>query len=273
MKKTIMAVAAVLALAACGGGSTVAKPSPSSSPLSVDQTNLVGVADNLLTHVDMSGDLGGHKVTIVAAYADPVRTVVLGRVEPRDPDGPTIQLSDDQGPVGMGQGGGSANMPSGDFYDGIESGPNVGAGKVAHLSITIRFDDLPSSNPATPAPRLAFKFPIRVQNISHVALPAPFQLVGYQVRIQHLDLTPAFINLDALFAGAGSGDDLMYAPGKPELITALDGSGNRMWPVAGGGGVAEGGWDMHFQFALRGANGPYSLRFELDGAKHTIAIS
>lgn len=180
-----------------------------------------------------------------------------------------ISLADDGGPIDSAGGGGF--QPLGDSYQSWTSGPHVAAGQVAHFKATVRFDDLPSGNPMTPPPRLSLAFSVRVQSVTHLANPAAFVMGGHRVTIQHLDMTPGFINVVALFAGA-SGDDFNPGPGQPELVTALDASGARVRTVAGGGGIAAGGWAASYQFARFSQPSPYSLQFVFHNDKHTVPV-
>jgi hypothetical protein len=260
---------AVLVLAACGGGSSAAKPSPSTSPSPVptDLMSLAGMSSpDLMTPLAVGGTIGTYRVTLLGAYADPVRIVLVAHVDPADA-GPLFNLEDDGGLISSS--GGGANTPSGDVYQGYDAGPHEAAGQVAHFKVHVVVQ-LPSGNPATPAPKLVLSFAVRVQTVTHLPAGAPFQLGRFNVTIQHLDITPAFINLEASFAGASVDD--VAGPDKQNLVTAVDSSGNRLRTVAGGAGIGDGGADVHFQWMRPVGNGTYAIHFSLNGATHSTPL-
>jgi hypothetical protein len=262
-------VVAIVVLAACTSAGTAARPSPSISPSPVptDLLSLAGLSSpDLMTPLGMTGTIGPDKVTLLGAYADPVRIVLVARVDPAGA-GPGFNLEDDGGFISAG--GGGANMPSGDVYQGYDTGPHVAAGQVAHFKAHVVVE-LPSGNPMTPAPTLVFSFAVRVQTVDHLPTGTPFQLGPFHVTIEHLDITPGFINLEALLGGASMDD--VIGPDKQDFVTAIDSSGTKLRTVAGGGGIAAGGASIHFQWTRPTGNGTYSIRFNLNGATHTTPL-
>lgn len=269
LKRAGCLVFAIVVLAACTSAGTAARPSPSISPSPVptDLLSLAGLSSpDLMTPLGMTGTIGPDKVTLVGAYADPVRIVLVARVDPAGA-GPEFSLEDDGGIISAS--GGGANMPSGDVYQGYDTGPHVAAGQVAHFKAHVVVE-LPSGNPMTPAPKLVFSFAVRVQNVDHRPNGTPFELGAFQVTIQHLDITPGFINLEALFGGA-SVDDVMGRD-KQDLVTAVDASGSKLRTVAGGAGIAAGGAVIHFQWMRPAGNGSYSIHFNLNGSTHATPL-
>jgi len=220
----------------------------------------------MLTLLQVSGRYADHAVTLMGAYADPARLVMIFQISPHDAQPDLVSVTDDQG--GQNSSMGSSTSPGGNFIWHIDVGPRPGAGGIAHLKAEVRWG-LPTGNPASPVSALVLKFDLPVHK--SVSLPAgsPFHLGSWTVTIKTLQVTPATVHVEALFGGA-SGD--LAGPDHLDLITVLDGTGTPLRGVAGGGQIATGGWLAQFQWMRPVSAGTYQLRFHGNGATHTVNL-
>jgi hypothetical protein len=200
---------------------------------------------------------GGRTVALIGGYADPSRIVLVFRTLP-DAGTPQVQVSDDKGPINAAYFG--AQGAAGDQIIGLQQGPHVAAGGVAHLAITVsgfaQFGAL-STSPGS----WTFSVPLPVQLATALPLTPKLTAVGtWKIDVEAFELTPSVIHLRALVDGtapAGISDSTAVlmgpdgGPVKPMTLEAANVSGqtllNETWVrpavsatyqlrVSGGGG-------------------------------------
>jgi hypothetical protein len=240
-------------------------------PIPAEDLQFAGLSDAaLITPLHVEGKYVDHTVTLIGAYADPARIVLILQVKPNDAQPPFVPLTDDQGELNASGGGGPTG--TGDFVWHVDAGPRVGADGIAHLKAGVRLDlpKLPQGTTVAQLEPLVLKFDLRVHKSTLLPVGAPFHLGRWTVTIKTLEVTPATIHLDALFEGASS-DDLL-GPSHLDLITVLDETCAPLRPVAGGTTIASGGYDVHFQWMRPPSAATYQLRFHGNGATHTMAL-
>ena len=197
-----LALGGSLLVAACGrntgaGQATTALPSVHvasalivSHPIpawDLEAAGLTAVAD-LITPLQISSVDNGRTITLIAAYADVARTVLVFRENPPDLGLPSVIVSDDQGMINAGSSAGPVRSPGvrSDYYVALDDGARPGADGLAHLSIAISH-----LNRWTPAGGIvdgnwAFTVALTVQ--PGQSLPAPNQFRLRQVRSRKLAL-------------------------------------------------------------------------------------
>lgn len=264
------ASAVLIGATSCGATAHVAQSSAAAStqPPPGGDLQAAGLSDpSFLTPLHVEGKYADHTVSLIGAYADPGRLVLIIQVKPDDVEPTMVSITDDQGA----QNTSSGLVPGapGDFIWHWDAGPRPGAGGIAHLKAQVQWE-LPTGNPASPVQPLVLQFNLPVHGSVSLPVGAPFQLGSWTVTIQTLQVTPATVHIAALFAGASS-DELM-APHNLDLITVRDQSGTPLRPVSGGGGIAAGGALVFFQWMRPVSAGTYQLRFHGNGATHTLAL-
>jgi hypothetical protein len=156
-------------------------------------------AKSAVTPLDGVVTAGGQTVRLAAGYADPTRIVLVFRTLP-DVGAPQVQISDDKGPIKATYFGASGVV--GDQIVGLQHGPNVPAGSVAHLRVTVTgFSQLVSSG----ADRVSWNFSatLPVQTASPLSLTPALESLGtWKVNVETFELTPSVVHLRALINGA-----------------------------------------------------------------------
>jgi len=165
---------------------------------------------------------GGRTVTLIGGYADPSRIVLVFRTLP-DAGSPQLQVSDDKGPITGGYFG--AHGSAGDQVVGLQQGPHVAAGKVAHLTITITGFAQSSASPGS----WTFSAALPVQSASALPLTPNLTSLGtWKVTVETFELTPSVIHLRALLDGTApsgvtdSTATLVAADGTPIKPLTID---------------------------------------------------
>jgi hypothetical protein len=265
------AVAVLLGGTACGGAGSVSQSSPavSAQPAPAGDLRAAGLSDpSFLTPLGIEGKYADHSVTLVGAYADPARLVMILRVSPNDVQPGLVSVTDDQG--GQNASGGGGPTGAGDFFWHMDAGPRPRPDGVAHLTARVQWE-LPTGNPASPVAPLVLKFNLPVHKAVSLPAGSPFHLGSWTVTIQTLQVTPATVHVAALFEGASSDD--LFGPNHLDLMTVLDETGKPLGPVSGGGGIAAGGNLAEFQWMRPISAGTYQLRFHGNGATHTVDLT
>ncbi|MDQ6712954.1 MAG: hypothetical protein M3Z28_07155 [Candidatus Dormibacteraeota bacterium] len=289
------ALGAALVLAACGrNAGTAQAPTALPSvhvasalivshpipPLDLQVAGLAGVAD-LVTPFQFSSTDNGRTLTLIGAYADTARTVLLFRENP-DLGLPNVRVNDDQGFVDAGGSAGPVHAPGfrGDYYVALDEGAHPGADGVAHLAITV--SNLQRWTPAggIVEGNWAFNIAITVQpGHALAAAPNQFRLGAWKVTIERLELTPAVVRLQTLVNGASP--VMLGGPGNATFVELVDSAGNPVRELGGGAGITVPKQQVNpvnylnsrtRDEWLRPAAGTYRLRFQGSGGRFEIPI-
>jgi hypothetical protein len=223
----------------------------------------------LLTRFDLKATEGRYTITLLGAYADPARTLLLVHLSPDDHQlTPMANLTED-GPDTMngGGGGGPAGAP-GDYISYTSTGLQAMAGRIANLKATFRLGT--QGPPGVNDPGVTIAFKLRVFTSTPLLAPHTFQLGTRQVMFRVLEATPAVIHVQVLFVGARLEDIPM---GPPDPISLLDEAGKSLRPVTGGGSLESGGAALDMQWMRPAAAGTYHLNFQLPGATHSVTVN
>jgi hypothetical protein len=151
-------------------------------------------ATALVTKFNLEATNGQGKLTLIGAYADPARTVLLfrttlGRSVPFD-----IQVSDDLGLINASSSGGGGL--TGEYFLALHAGPRPGSDGVAHLTVT-----MPGMTPGT------FSLPLKVQpSVAITTVPRQLNVGSWKVTIEAAEITPSVIHIQALIDGASVSD-------------------------------------------------------------------
>src|SRR5882762_6228473 len=90
-------------------------------------------ASALITPFQVTAQTGTHSITLIGAYADPAETVLFFVVNPAAEGPAAVFITDGQGMLNAGGGGGSG-LP-GRFFQTIQAGPRPGPDGLAHLTL------------------------------------------------------------------------------------------------------------------------------------------
>jgi hypothetical protein len=211
-----LAIAGMVAAGFLGGCSPADTPSSSASP-AVPGPNVPGpnplftlpdadlaaagltAAKSAVTPLDGVVTADGQTVRLAAGYADPTRIVLVFRTLP-DVGAPQVQISDDEGPINATYFG--ARGVVGDQIVGLQHGPNVPAGSVAHLSVTVTgFPQLVYDGVGQVT--WTFSATLPVQTPTPLSLtPELTNLGAWKVNVEAFELTPSVVHLRALINGA-----------------------------------------------------------------------
>jgi hypothetical protein len=211
------AIGVALVLAACGRATGTAPtatglPSLHSAsalvvthplpPLDLEVAGLTPVAE-LVTPLQIASTDNGRTVTLIAAYADVARTVLIFRESP-DMGLPSASVTDEQGLINASSSAGPVRSPGvrSDYFFALDEGAHPGVDGLAHLAISIS-----RLNRWTPAGGIvkgnwSFDAALKVQ--AGQALPAPnqFQLGAWKVTLETLEVTPAVVHPQAIRSGS-----------------------------------------------------------------------
>ncbi|GAC1475799.1 MAG: hypothetical protein PVSMB3_16120 [Candidatus Dormibacteraceae bacterium] len=150
------------------------------------------------------------KMTLIGAYADPARTVLLLRttVDTRGPGGPlAIQVSDDLGHINASSSAGGGL--TGEYFYSLDAGPRPGPDGLAHLTVT-----MPGMTPGT------FALSLKVQpSVAITTIPRQLDLGSWKVTIEAAEITPSVIHIQAFIDGASVSDT------GPSTMSLVDASG------------------------------------------------
>jgi hypothetical protein len=227
----------------------------------------------LLTRLDLKATEGGRTITLLGAYADTARVVLIVRPRPDDqgtPNPPTL-TEDVEGWLNSASGGLPVipAIPAGDYVIYFSSGFQAMAGRTAHIKATWRLGT--NGPPGLNDPGVTMAFSLHVFTSTPLQAPHQFQLGKWQVAIRVLEATPAVIHVRAVFVGA-TFDDIPLGPIEP--ITMLDEAGKSLRPVSGGGGPTDPqGAALEMQWMRPIPAGTYHLNFQLPGATHSVTVN
>jgi len=289
-----LAIGGSLVLAACGrnagvGQAPTALPSVHvasalivSHPLptwDLEAAGLTAVAD-LVTPLQLSSTDNGRTITLIGAYADVARTVLIFRESP-DLGLPSVIVSDDQGMINAGSSAGPVRSPGvrSDYYVAFDDGARSGADGLAHLAITI--GHLTRWTPAGGSVdgNWTFNATLPVQPGRAVAAPSPFKLGAWKVTIERLELTPTVVHLQTLVNGASP--VAIGGPGNAAFVELVDAAGVPVRSLGGGASITVPKQQVNpvnYQNArtydtwLRPPAGTYRLRFQGGGGRFEIPI-
>ena len=290
-----LAVGGSLLLAACGRN-TGAGQAPTSRPSvhvasalivshpipawDLEAASLTAVAD-LVTPLQLSSTDNGRTITLIGAYADVARTVLLFRESPPDLGLPSVIVSDDQGMINAGSSSGPVRSPGvrSDYYVALDDGARPGADGLAHLSIAIGHLTRWTSTGGSVDGNWSFNVALTVQ--PGQALPAPnqFRLGAWKVTIERLQLTPTVVYLQTLVNGASP--VAISGPGNAVFVELVDAAGVPVKSLGGGASITVPKQEVNpvnYQNArtyntwLRPAAGTYRLRFQGSGARYEVIV-
>jgi hypothetical protein len=226
--RSISALSAILICAAgcAGSGSQVTGPIPIAPPpvADLEGANLTGSAADLVMPLRVVSQSNGRTVTLIGAYADPARTVLVFRTMP-----PTevaqVQVADQQGVLNASNSAGLGSI--GDQYFALDAGPRVGSEGVAHLTVTILdFRSAPPSTQRTPG-NWTFPLALKVQPGTPLYLsPALISVGSWNVNVEAAEVTPSVIHFQAVIDGASVSDI------GQSTITLHDARGDAVSPVS-----------------------------------------
>lgn len=188
-------------LASCGYAASSPQPSASPSifehipPGDFDAAGL-STATALVTPFQLDSVNAQGKLSLIGAYADPARTVLLFRTTPdfRLPIG--ISVSDDQGLINASSSAGGGL--TGEYYFSLDAGPHPGADGLAHLTVTVQ--GFPPSNPPGTS---TFTLALKVEpSVALAIVPSQFDLGSWKVTIEMAEVTPSVVHVEAVINGA-----------------------------------------------------------------------
>ena len=290
-----LALGGSLLLAACGRN-TGAGQAPTSRPSvhvasalivshpipawDLEAASLTAVAD-LVTPLQLSSTDNGRTITLIGAYADVARTVLLFRESPPDLGLPNVIVSDDQGMINAGGSAGPVRSPGvrSDYYVALDDGAHPGPDGLAHLAITISH-----LNRWTPAGGIVngnWSFNVALSIQSGQALPGPsqFRLGAWKVTIERLELTPTVVHLQTVVNGASP--VAISGPGEAIFVELIDAAGVPVKLLGGGASITvpkDQINPVNYQNArtynswLRPAAGTYRLRFQGGGGRYEVIV-
>jgi hypothetical protein len=189
-------------------------------------------ATALVTPFQLNAANGNRRLSLIGAYADPARIVLLFRTNPDFMLPNEISISDDEGLINAYSSGGGW-LPSEYFY-ALAGGPRTGSDGMANLTVTVRgFVPNGPADGFQPTPGTwAFSLALKVQpSVAIAALPSQFDLGSWKLTTEAFEITPSVIHLQAVVNGAAVGDI-----GQTTVIL-LDPSGTPVQPIVSGAGV------------------------------------
>jgi hypothetical protein len=274
----------LIAATACAGTAPAARTSPpqvkcpaprgptTAAPrIPAQDISAAGLSDpRLATPLGITGQYAGHTVNLLGGYTDAVRIVVMLRVTPNDVSLPNTLLNDTAGDINAS--GGEFLIGNGDFIADLDAGPPPGSDCIANLRVTVQWD-LPTGNPAAPVLPLKLDFKLPVFPATKLAAGAPFKLGSWTITVKKLEFTPGTVHVAALFGGI-TGDEVMPSGSRPpDWLTLLDGSGQSVRTVAGGGSMATGGYVFDYEWMRPAVGGAYRVRFQGNNQTHDVSLN
>jgi hypothetical protein len=217
-------------------------------------------ASALVTPFQLESTNAQGKLTLIGAYADPARTVLLLRTTPdfRLPLG--ISVSDDQGVINASSTAGGGL--TGEYFYSVDAGPRPGADGRAHLNVTV-----PGFPPGRPPGMNTFTLALNVQQSTTLAIvPSQLDLGSWKVTIEAAEVTPSVIHLQAVINGA-----FVSQVGR-STVTLSDPLGQIVNPSVESASVTTDykSTRVNDQWLRPTAAGVYQLRFAGGGGTHTF---
>ncbi len=225
----------------------------------------------LITPENQPGQHGGEGITLIGAYADPARTVLIFRlgqlVALAD-----VELYDSRGLINGSTSGGPA--APGDAVFVVNLGPHLSADGLAHLTATM--GEPPDFN-SVPKGTGAFSVALKIQTATPLSAPTHFVLGSWDVTMEKLEATPAVIHLQAVLRGV-TADQIQTS-----TASVLDSSGQLLQPLAESAGITVPKQQMtaadastiriDYQWARPAVGGTYQLRLQAPGGTRTITFN
>jgi hypothetical protein len=257
---------------------TTNRPAPVSKPPAIPAEDLKGAGldglGNLVTRFDITVVDSGHTLTLLGVYSDPARTTMFFRGA--GDASPMAMVTDHQGLVNFSSHGGRG-VP-GDASWTLDGAPQPGPDGMAQIKIVV--SNL--QGPASPAGMQSIRgnwtwnVAVRVQPSTQLAPPGQFTWGAWTVDIEVVESTPSAVHLQAVIQGASPEDMRSFQ------IDLLDGAGNQVTRVVGGGGVTVPKGQLNstnykntrinFQWKRPGP-GDYFLRFTGPGGVHEVPVT
>lgn len=230
----------------------------------------------LISRFDVTAVDQGRTVTLLGAYADPARTVLIFRIDPgvRIAD---MVVNDGHSWLNGSTSGGS--LRDSDYVIALDEGAKAGSDGLVRLILQI--SSLESSSGTNSAPtriagswRLSATLPLQPS----VSLPAPsqFKVGSWTGDLEVLELTPSVIHLQAV----------LHGPSIPDLgfsTVALVDPAGKVTPLGCGGSITVDKMQLNptnykntriYCYAERpAAGGTYQIRFQGGGGRYNIPLN
>jgi hypothetical protein len=260
-----------------GPRATNTSPPPSASPSIFEQIppgdfDAAGLstATALVTPFQLDSANAQGKLTLIGAYADPARTVLLLRTTPdfRLPIG--ISVSDGEGVINASSSAGGGL--TGEYYFSLDAGPRVGPDGLAHL--TVKVQGFPPSHPPGTS---TFTLALKVEpSVALAIVPSQFDLGSWNVTIETAEVTPSVVHLRAVINGA------LVSQISTSTVTLTDSFGQTVNPSVYSAAVTIPKQQLNStnsnitrvndQWERPTTAGVYQLRFAGGGGVHTVDI-
>ena len=251
----------------------------------------LSIATARVTPCQLNAANGARKLTFIAAYADPARTVLLFSTnrgqQPCQYPGqyarcftipPTISISDDQGLINASSSTGGG-LPD-EYFFSLDAGPRPGANGIANLTVTVPgFSPNGPADGSQPAPgEWAFSLALKVQpSVTIGAVPNQFDLGSWKVTTEAAEVTPSVIHVQTLINGATVADVVSTT------VVLLDSSGTPVNEIVTSAAVTVPKQQLNStndkitrvndQWLRPAAGGTYQLQFSGGGGERTINFS
>ena len=261
--------------------SPTSSPSASASPTApmlnlpaVDLTraHLSNVAA-LITPFQLKAVDRGYSITLLAAYADPARTVLIFHV---DPNAAVQDVTVDDGQGVLQSSSSAYGGAPGDSVYSLDTGPHAQADGLAHLNLQIpRLLAIPRTGASYVTGSWNFSLALKVQASIPLPAPAKFQIGSWTGNLEVLELTPSVIHLQAV----------LHGPSIPDIglstIAFVDPLG-KVTPLGCGASITVPKLQLNasnykntriFCYVERpAAGGRYQIRFQGGGGRYTIRL-
>ena len=238
----------------------------------------LGSATALVTPFQLNAASGKRELSLIGAYADPARTVLLFRTNPDFNIPPTISISDDQGSINASSstGGGLTD----EYFFSLDAGPRPGSDGIANLTVTV-----PGFSPNGPADgsqpafgSWAFTLALKVQpSVAIGAVPSQLDVSSWKITTEVAEVTPSVIHVQAVINGASVADI------NSTTVVLLDSSGTPVNPLVSTAAVTvpkdqlnsinDRITRVNVQWLRPAAGGAYQLQFTCAGAVRTFNVS
>jgi hypothetical protein len=255
---------------------TVTNHFPAQDLLAARLTNLA----SLITPFHVDSTSSGLTITLIGAYADPARTVVFFRGA-GSYQVATGVITDDQGLINAGSGGGSIKPSPGDTYFSLDAGPHPGADGIAHITITVTNLHLYQlTGVSYLSGTWSWSIPVKVQSAITLPAPASFALGRWATGIEVLEVTPSVIHLRAVINGVSPG--AISGPSMQEVVQLFNASGSRISAYSSTAGIVVPkqlvnpanyqNSRIEFEWPRPAAGGTFQLRFQGGGGSYSIPL-
>jgi hypothetical protein len=283
-------IAGAVVLAGCGDPPSAVAPTVHPAT-SLTVTNHLPAQDLLAARLTNVGSLitpfrvdstsSGLTITLIGAYADPARTVVFFRGA-GNYQVATGVITDEQGLINAGSGGGSVKPSAGDTYFSLDGGAHPGADGVAHITITVTNLHLYQLNSVSYlSGSWSWSIPLKVQPAITLPAPAPFALGRWAIGIEILEVTPSVIHLRAVINGVSPG--AISGPGMQEVVQLFDASGTRINAYSSTAGIVVPkqlvnpvnyqNSRIEYEWPRPSGGGTFQLRFQGGGGVYLIPLT